>query len=194
MVENACILVKEIDCDNVLLITENPTTVIDTSDPVVVVVDDGNTSVNEAGEDLSIIVRDESTTVIEQSDPVVVIVACEQGPAGADGADGIGVVEISSGPVSNGSTVTADSVAVAAIRSVKWLVTLTDSTGTLYKFYEVIAIHDGTTALHSVYGLVGDSISVSNDVDINAGLMRLRITNNHANDLDIKVLRIVTTL
>lgn len=154
MTENSCILVKEIDCDNV------------------------------------VVAEQVDNVVIVTEEPEVVIVACEQGPAGLDG---IGV-EVSSGPVSNGSTVTADSVSAASFRSVKWLVTLTDSTGTLYRFYEVIAIHDGTTVLHSVYGLVGDSISVTNDVDISAGSLRLRITNNHANDLDIKVIRLATTL
>lgn len=158
MSENSCILVKEIDCDNVVLANEI------------------------------------LTNVIVQPDTDVVLVACEQGPAGQDGADGIGVIQIDSGPVAPAATQVADSVAIATFRSVKWLVTLKDSVGGLFKFYEVIAIHNDTIPKHSVYGLIGDTISVVNDVDISAGLIRLNITNNSANSIDISVMRIVTTV
>ncbi len=173
MSENSCILVKEIDCDNVVLIEEI------------------------------------KTAVIVTPNPEVVIVACEQGPAGQDGADGVngidgadgadgldgvGVVEVSSGPISNGNTVVADSVVAATIRSVKWLVTITDSVAGDYKTYEVLGVHNGTTALYSVYGIVGDSISVFTNVVINGANMELELTNNSTNDLDIKVQRIATTV
>ncbi len=190
----SCIVVKEIDCDTALLVTETPTTVIDTSDPVVIIVDEGDTSINAAGEDLSVIVREEPTTVIEKEDTVVLLVTCEQGPAGQDGLDGTGVVEVASGPVTSGNTVVADSVALAAIRSVKWIVTLTDSTAGTYKSYEVLGVHNGTTILHTVYGLIGDVILITTNVAINAPNMELQITNNDTNDLDIKVQRIATTI
>ena len=158
MSENSCILVKEIDCDHVVLVEEI------------------------------------KTAVIVQPDTDVVIVACEQGPAGQDGQDGFGILQIDTGPVAPAATQVADSVAVATFRSVKWLVTLKDSVGGLFKFYEVIAIHDDTTSKHSVYGLIGDTISVVNNVDILAGFIRLNITNNSANTLDISVMRITTTV
>jgi len=151
--ENSCILVKEIDCDNVVLVEEI------------------------------------KLAVIVQADEEVVIVACEQGPAGAPG-----ILQVNTGPVAPAATEVADAVAIATFRSVKWLVTLKDSVGGLFKFYEVIAIHDDTISRHSVYGLIGDTISVVNDVDILAGFIRLNITNNSANSIDISVLRIVTTV
>jgi len=153
--ENSCILVKEIDCDNVVLVEEL------------------------------------KTAVIVQPDTDVVIVACEQGPAGQDG---FGLVQVDTGPVAPAATQVADSVAVTVFRSIKWLVTLKDSVGGLFKFYEVIAIHDDTTSKHSVYGLIGDTISVVTDVDILAGFIRLNITNNSANTIDISVVRLTTTV
>jgi len=151
--ENSCILVKEIDCDNVVLANEI------------------------------------LTNVIVTPDLDVVIVACEQGPAGP-----AGILQVNTGPVAPAATQVADSVAIATFRSVKWLVTLKDSVGGLFKFYEVIAIHNDTIPKHSVYGLVGDTISVVNDVDILAGNIRLNITNNSVNSIDISVMRIVTTV
>ena len=89
---------------------------------------------------------------------------------------------------------TTDSVVLATIRSVKWLVTITDSVAGDYKTYEVLAVHNGTTALYSVYGIVGDSISVFTNVVINGANMELELTNNSTNNLDIKVQRIATTV
>lgn len=133
----------------------------------------------------------EIVAVIDVQDPPIIIIACEQGPPGQDGA---GLTEVSSGPVSNGNTVVADSVVISVIRSVKWIVTLTDSIASDYKSYEVLAVHNGTIALHAVYALIGDVISVATNVVLNAGNMELEITNNSPNDLDIKVQRIQTTL
>lgn len=154
----SCITVEEIDCNNAVLVTETPTTVIDTTEPV------------------------------------VILVTCEQGPAGADGADGTGIIEVVSGPVSNGNMVVADSVAIATYRSVKWIVTITDSTAGDYKSYEVMAVHNDSTTLFTVYGIVGDTISVFTNVVINGSNLEIEITNNSANPIDIKVQRIATTV
>lgn len=155
MSENSCILVKEIDCDNVVLVEEI------------------------------------KTAVIVQPDTDVVIVACEQGPAGQDG---FGLVQVDTGPVAPAATQVADSVPVTVFRSIKWLVTLKEVVGNTFRFYEVIAIHNGTTAVHSVYGNIGDAIPTVNVVDILAGFIRLNITNNSADTIDISVMRITTTV
>lgn len=155
MSENSCILVKEIDCDNVVLVEEI------------------------------------KTAVIVQPDTDVVIVACEQGPAGQDG---FGLVQVDTGPVVPAATQVADSVPVTVFRSIKWLVTLKEVVGNTFRFYEVIAIHNGTTAVHSVYGNIGDAIPTVNVVDILAGFIRLNITNNSADTIDISVMRITTTV
>lgn len=154
----SCITVQEIDCDNAVLVTETPTNVIDTTEPV------------------------------------VVLVTCEQGPAGADGADGIGTVEVASGPVSNGNTVTADQIQIAVYRSVKWFVTITDAVGLQYKAYEVMAVHNGVTANFSVYSLIGDKLSIFTDVLVVGAFLEIQLTNNSTNDVTVKIQRIATTL
>lgn len=141
-----------------------------------------------------IVVEDPTKVVVTEETPQPIITECKVGPPGADGADGLGVIQINSGPVSNGNTVAADGIAIATYRSVKWLVTLTDSTAGLYKHYEVMAVHNGTVPFHSVYGRVGDGIPVDTNVEILAGVLRLEITNNHPNDLLINAVRIVTTI
>jgi len=153
--ENSCILVKEIDCDNVVLANEI------------------------------------LTNVIVTPDEKVVIVACEQGPAGQDG---VGALQIDTGPVAPAATQVADAVAILTYRSVKWLVTIKDQVAGTFKFYEVIAIHNDTVPAHSVFGLIGDTISVITDVDILAGFIRLKITNNSANSIAISAVRIATTV
>ena len=154
----SCITVQEIDCDNAVLVTETPTNVIDTTEPV------------------------------------VVLVTCEQGPAGADGADGIGTVEVASGPVSNGNTVTADQIQIAVYRSVKWFVTITDAVGLQYKAYEVMAVHNCVTANFSVYSLIGDKLSIFTDVLVVGAFLEIQLTNNSTNDVTVKIQRIATTL
>jgi len=153
--ENSCITVTEIDCDTAVLVEEIKTTVIDTTEPI------------------------------------VIVAACEQGPPGQDGA---GLVEVASGPVSNGNTEVADSVLLSAARSVKWIVTITDSVAGDFKSYEVLAVHNGAIVLYSVYGIVGDAISVFTNVVVNVSSMELQLTNNSTNDLTIKVQRIATTV
>jgi hypothetical protein len=132
--------------------------------------------------------------IVEDNTPVPIIAECKIGPSGADGADGFGIIQIDSGPVANGMTQTADAVAIATYRSAKWLVTIKDVLAGTYKFYEVIAVHNGTVPLYTVYGKVGDPISIFTNVIIVAGFLRLELTNNSTNPIDISVMRIVTTV
>jgi len=143
----------------------------------------------------TVIVREEPTVqVVDDRTPIPIIAECKVGPAGMNGLDGFGIVQVDTGPFANAVTGLADSVAIATYRSAKWLVTIKDSTAGTYKFYEVIAVHNGTTPLYSVYGNVGDVISVFTDVTIVSGFLRLEITNNSTNSIDISVMRIVTTV
>lgn len=135
-----------------------------------------------------------AVAVVSDLTPVPIVAECKIGPAGMNGIDGFGILQIDSGPVANGNTVLADSVAIATYRSAKWLVTIKDVVGGLYKFYEVIAVHNGTIPLFSVYGKVGNTISVFTDVTIVAGFLRLELTNNSTNSIDVSVMRIVTTV
>lgn len=135
--------------------------------------------------------------VFVQPATISIVTAATQGPAGVDGVDGIdgtGAVEISAGPILPAATLVVDSVAIATYRSVKWIVTLTDSVAGSYKSYEVLAIHNGTTALHTVYGRIGDPIDATTEVAVVGASLELQITNNNVNNIDIKAQRIVTTI
>lgn len=161
---------------NVIQITEETPQVIQTEGGQVIITDEGEVE------------------VVSEQTPVPVVAECKIGPSGKDGLDGQGVLQIDTGPVSNGNTVAADQIAVVTYRSVKWLVTIKDSVAGTFRFYEVIAVHNGTTPMHSVYGLIGDSIPVTNVVDILAGYLRLNITNDSVNPIDISAVRITTTV
>ena len=135
-----------------------------------------------------------AVAVVSDLTPVPIVAECKIGPAGMNGLDGFGILQIDTGPVANGITQIADSVAIATYRSAKWLVTIKDEIAGTYRFYEVIAVHNGTIPLFSVYGKLGATISVFTDVTIVAGFLRLEITNNSTNSIDISVMRIVTTV
>lgn len=168
-----------------VVVEESPTLIqVIEQVPEVIVMDSGVVTIKDEGK----------IAVVSDVTPVPIVAECKIGPAGANGLDGFGILQIDSGPVANGNTVTADAVAIATYRSAKWLVTIKDVTGGLYKFYEVIAVHNGTTPLYSVYGKVGDTISVFTNVTIVAGFLRLELTNNSTNSIDVSVMRIVTTV
>lgn len=177
-----CIIEEEL---TEIIQVEEVTTVIKSDDVHTVIVAVGPT----------VIVKEEKIVeVVDDRTPIPIIAECKVGPAGQNGLDGFGILQIDTGPVANGATQVADSVAIATYRSAKWLVTIKDSIAGTYRFYEVIAVHNGTTPLYSVYGKVGDVISVFTDVTIVAGFLRLEITNNSTNSIDISAMRIVTTV
>ena len=182
----SCITVTEIDCETAVVVQEDTAEIVQVVSPPDVVVTE---------EDPNNVVRvEEQQIVVTEGDPEFVVSECKQGPAGAPGLDGAGVVEVASGPVPVGDPVVADSIAISLYRSAKWIITVTDSAGGEYKTYEVLAIHKTTTALYSVYSIVGDKISVFTDVSIVGANLELEITNNHSNPIDIKVQRIATTI
>lgn len=182
----SCITVTEIDCETAVVVQEDSAEIVQVvSLPDVVVTE----------EDPANVVRvQEQQIVVTEADPEFVVSECKQGPPGADGLDGAGAVEIASGPVPVGDPVVADSIAIALYRSAKWIVTITDTAGGEYKSYEVLAVHKNTTALYSVYSLVGDKISVFTDVSVVGANLVLTLTNNHSNPIGIKVQRIATTI
>lgn len=85
--------------------------------------------------------------------------------------------------ISPGATVTVDSIATSLVRGIEWFVT-TDVTTDRQKF-DVSATHDSTDACRTVYGRIGDRVKTSVDVDVNTGLLRLRITNNEATTMNV---------
>ena len=78
-----------------------------------------------------------------------------------------------------------DSYDITEVRSVKWLITVSDFTSNLFQSLEVLAIHDGTNVLHSTYGITGDTIDFDIGVAIVTGNLELSVTNNSANIVQI---------
>lgn len=181
----SCIKVSNVDCE---------TTVLTNGANDVVEVDDASVIVTSPWEPVNILEVDAQIMVVCEEEPAEIIIACDQGPPGQDGADGIGIVEVSAGPISNSATVVVDTVARTAYRSVKWVVTIDDPTALLYKSYEILAVHNSLVALHTVYGKIGDPIDVSNEVAINGANFELQITNNSVNAILVKAQRIATTI
>lgn len=181
----SCIKVSNVDCE---------TTVLTNGANDVVEVDDTSVIVTSPWAPVNILEVDAEIMVVCEEEPAEIIEVCEQGPAGQDGADGIGVVEVSAGPIPNSVTIVVDTVARTVYRSVKWVVTLEDPTALLYKSYEILAVHNSVVALHTVFGLIGDTISVINQVAINGASFELQITNNNPNAILVKVQRIATTI
>lgn len=147
------------------------------------------TSVVAVEEDTDVVVEDTSTTiVIETTDREVV----SEGLQGPPGVDASGVLQINAGPVAVGNTILVDQISVALFRSVKWLLTLKESVGPLYNYSEIAAIHNDTVAAHWRAGILFDMIDNEELVDLSGGFLRLRITNNHTEDLNVSVLRLGT--
>lgn len=179
--------IVEVDCDN-FIVTEVAVP------PTIITVDDGSCVIQIEDDTFNVVRVEEQTTVVTEGPTEFVIAECKQGPAGPPGADGSGVIEVDFGTVTDGNTEVVDSVLRGVYRSVKWIATLTDSAGMLYKSYEVMAVHNGTVAFHSCYGRVGDTIAVDTDVVVTGANLELSITNNHGSDIEVKVQRIATTI
>lgn len=180
----SCITVTEVDCDTAVLVEED-------SAEIVQLDTDGTVIVTEV--EPCFITEEVQTVIIEEGPPEFIVSECKQGPAGVDGLDGTGIVEVESGPVLPAGVVVADSIPIATYRSCKWIVTISSVSGE-FKSYEVLAVHNGSTVLFSVYALIGEPLSILTTVTIVGPNLELGLTNNTANTVSIKVQRIATTV
>jgi hypothetical protein len=197
------------DCnDNVVVVNEtNPVVQITPPAQGFVAIDEGNTFVKITCNEEVVVVQqnttfvrltevsqvpitEENVTVIVNEDITQVVSIGEQGPAGPAG----GALQTNTS-VNAAGTVTADSVSLGADQGVDWVVIATDTaTGAaVYARVNVIAVHRVSAVTHAVYGRMGDRIFTV-DVDILSGEMRLRVTNNHTESLDVNVLRFATLI
>lgn len=92
------------------------------------------------------------------------------------------------------STTVISSVPIADVRSVKWVITITNLVGPNYKTSEVLALHDGVTATHTEYGIIGDDIDCTVDVTVSLGNMELQLTNNTAQTLYVNGIIVETRI
>jgi len=137
----------------------------------------------------------EVNTAIEIVQPPLLEVphACLVGPEGPKGLDGTAAEQINVS-VLVGQTVVVDSLGAGVYPSCKWIITAIDTVTTKRKISEVLAIHNGSVAKHTHYGMAGDVIPYSISVTVPGGIsFQLELTNNHTEDLDIKALRLSTT-
>lgn len=94
--------------------------------------------------------------------------------------------------VLSGTTKTVDTLTAAEIRSVKWLITITDTTNNKTNTSEVLALHLTTGARHNRYAVMGDNISYSINVLLVGPDLTLEITNTEIIDLTINITRFET--
>ncbi len=139
---------------------------------------------------LTEIVVDDPRTIVEvPSAEVEIIELGIQGPPGVSG----GAVEIDFGALAASTTATIDDVDVLE-RCVEWLVCAHATSVPKSQVWIVNAVNDGSAASHSVFGKVrqpaaGGPLNITTVVDVSAGRMRLRLTNNELFSIDISVLR-----
>lgn len=112
-------------------------------------------------------------------------VSSTQGPAGPPGPTGPGATEVHASAVGVGATVVADSVVIADVRGVKWLVWSEDTVSGNMGYVEVSATKDADWTESYFDALVPIGIEVAT----NAGNLELRITNNHTDIVDYRIIR-----
>lgn len=141
-----------------------------------------------------LVIGDEQTVIELPSTAVEILEVGIQGPVGPPGASGS--TEVDFGALGASSTATIDSVALSTERCVNWQVCVETTGGGKSQTWYVTAVNDGGTAVnHVVFGkvrapLAGGPLSIATAVDISAGFMRLRLTNNEAFSVDVSVTRV----
>lgn len=115
------------------------------------------------------------------------------GPTGPQGPPGGAQAEIEFYPFDDGTTEIIDS-ASASYRGIDWLVTARDIVGGKTQSWIVHAVNDGSTADFTVTNKVyvpkaGGKLDVDTDVTLNAGNIRLVLTNNSGVTLKISAVR-----
>ena len=134
------------------------------------------------------------TTRVEVVEEITVKVEVFRGPSGADGKDGAGVSE-NKITISASATGVADQYAIATGPSAKWLLTITDNVTGDQTISEIWAANDGTTAAHTRYGInsIGTPVPHTVVVVILGGNMELQVTNNSANPITSRAVRLSTS-
>jgi len=155
---------------------------------------DNITYIDDVADVTEIIESVEETEILSVANVTEILESCTQGAIGPKGNDGTAAQQINAS-VGVGASVIVDSLSVALNPSSKWIITALDAVGNKRRISEVVAIHNGTVAKHTHYGITGDLVPYSIDVFISGGLFfQLELTNNHSEVLDLKVLRLSTVI
>lgn len=86
---------------------------------------------------------------------------------------------------------TADSINSTTITAVKWLVNITDTINGKVKAFEVYSNFINSSVNFTVYGIIGDSITVNILVELNmTNNLILKLTNQESNTIKANITRI----
>lgn len=85
---------------------------------------------------------------------------------------------------------TIDTIQLSRTKYAKWVIYL--DTSSKSRTLEIVAVEKSSTAKHSVYGIVGDSIQYNISVESDGTDMTLELINNESEDLTVKFKRLIT--
>ena len=90
-----------------------------------------------------------------------------------------------------GQTLTVDGIAAAGFLGAKWLVTVSNTTTTAVRSYELHATHINANVAHFArYGMLGLAVNHTPNVTAVGGVLNLTITNNETVDIIVYVTRL----
>ena len=142
--------------------------------------------------DLEIIQEDINLEVAEIL--ITLETTCQQGPAGPPGPPGppgTGALPQLSLTIPASSSDNLDVIALSALTSVKWVLTIENTTSGDKESEIVVAQYRGSTVTHSEYSVIGDStINYVVDVKIVFTNLVLEITNNETVAIEARATRI----
>ncbi len=166
------------------------TILVEKGDVCSIVGSDGDTVITRSDQAPQTIVSDGDTVTSVANEATDIVADCKVGPPGKDGADGSGGGVQVNTAVATTATVTADSLLIANVKSVRWTITLNDNVNGLSRMSEVLSVHNGSATNYTHFGIIGDAISCNISTVITGGTtMDLLIENTHTEDLSVSVLR-----
>ena len=143
--------------------------------------------------DVVVVVNEDPTQLVEETVDTVVVEVCQQGIPGPPGQDGAGVVQIDTFGISPAMTVNVDSMSASVVCSTEWALTVKTIEATpKTKVSKIVATVNSSGISHNVWASAGDPILYDVDVLLLSNQITLRVTNNEAVDIDVRVLRIAT--
>lgn len=148
--------------------------------------------------DTLVVFGNDETVAVENTETVVISQLTEgpQGPPGSQGPPGPpGPAGSGTGPavrvlVPSGETSIIQEFDASIYRTIKWIVTLTNPILGTVRSFELLALNHSTHCSHVVYGIIGDSMQYSVDVQLINTQVTLLLTNAETNDLIVDAVRI----
>lgn len=96
-------------------------------------------------------------------------------------------------PVAIGDTSIVDTVSLVNTTSTKWIVTITSTTPSKSRMFEISAVKGSTRVFSNMFGNIGDAMHILWDVIETGTDLQLLITNNEAFNITSSVVRIQTS-